>query len=156
MSASKVRVTLTRSPNGEKRVHHATLAALGLGKIGTSRVHEETPSFCGMIRKVAHLVSLEPLDPGAVPGPGSRSRRRLGHGQARARVVPGAWAVETPAPAGEAPAEAPSEAVLAAPVEEPAKPGEASSEVSEASGVSETPKPKRSRAKKGVITGESE
>lgn len=153
MSASKVRVTLTRSPNGEKRVHHATLAALGLGKIGTSRVHEETPSFCGMIRKVAHLVSLEPLDPGAVAGPGSRSRRRSGHGRARARVVPGAWAVETPAPAAEAPAEAPSsEGVLAAPVEEPVKTGEAS----EASEASETPNPKRSRAKKGVITGESE
>lgn len=89
MSASKVRVTLARSPNGEKKVHHATLTALGLGKIGTTRVHEDSPSFRGMIRKVAHLVILESAAADAPVGAQSRSRIRVGHGRATSRLIPG-------------------------------------------------------------------
>jgi large subunit ribosomal protein L30 len=36
----------------------ATLRGLGLGKIGRSKVLEDTPSVRGMIRKVAHLVEV--------------------------------------------------------------------------------------------------
>lgn len=110
MSASKVRVTLTRSPNGEKKVHHATLAALGLGKIGTSRVHADSASFRGMVRKVAHLVTLEPAEANAPLGADSYGRIRVGHGRAVARVIP-----QASASAAEASAPAADEAVTAPP-----------------------------------------
>ena len=35
--------------------------ALGLGKIGRSAEHEESPQLAGMLRKVRHLVSIEPV-----------------------------------------------------------------------------------------------
>ena len=55
----KVRVTLRRSPIGGQTVHHETLRSLGLRRIGASRVHEQSPSLEGMLRRVRHLVSVE-------------------------------------------------------------------------------------------------
>ena len=56
---SKVRVTQVKSQIGETSRHRGTLRALGLGKIGRSRVHEESPVLAGMLRKVRHLVRVE-------------------------------------------------------------------------------------------------
>lgn len=53
-----MRVTLTRSPIGGQRVHHETLRSLGLKRIGNSRVHEQSPSLEGMLRRVRHLVQV--------------------------------------------------------------------------------------------------
>ena len=53
---SKVRITQIRSEIGQSRRHRGTLRALGLGKIGRSREHAESPVLEGMLRKVAHLV----------------------------------------------------------------------------------------------------
>jgi large subunit ribosomal protein L30 len=56
---SKLRVTQVRSQIGQSQRHRGTLRALGLGKIGRSVEHEDTPQLAGMLRKVAHLVQVE-------------------------------------------------------------------------------------------------
>ena len=55
----KVRLTQIRSEIGQSQKHRGTLRALGLGRIGRTAEHEETPVFAGMLRKVRHLVKVE-------------------------------------------------------------------------------------------------
>ena len=55
----KVRITQTRSQIGQSERHRGTLRALGLGKIGRTAEHEESPQLTGMIRKVRHLIRVE-------------------------------------------------------------------------------------------------
>jgi large subunit ribosomal protein L30 len=55
----KLRVTQVRSQIGQSQRHRGTLRALGLGKIGRSAEHEESPQLDGMLRKVRHLVKVE-------------------------------------------------------------------------------------------------
>ena len=55
----KLKITQTRSAIGQSRTHRGTLRALGLGKIGRTREHEESPALAGMLRKVRHLVRIE-------------------------------------------------------------------------------------------------
>ena len=55
----KLRVTQIRSQIGQSERHRGTLRALGLGKIGRSAEHAESPQLAGMIRKVRHLVRIE-------------------------------------------------------------------------------------------------
>ena len=57
---AKIRVTQVRSQIGQSEKHRGTLRALGLGKIGRSAEHEESPQLAGMLRKVRHLVRVEP------------------------------------------------------------------------------------------------
>lgn len=57
-----IRVTQIRSSIGTKQEHKGTLRALGLGKIGRSKVHAETPELAGRLRKVAFLISVEKVD----------------------------------------------------------------------------------------------
>jgi large subunit ribosomal protein L30 len=59
MAASKVRITQVRSQIGQTERHRGTLRALGLGKIGRSAEHQESPQLAGMLRKVRHLVKVE-------------------------------------------------------------------------------------------------
>ena len=56
---AKVRVTQVRSQIGETQRHRGTLRALGLGRIGRSAEHDDTPVIAGMLRKVRHLVKVE-------------------------------------------------------------------------------------------------
>ncbi|MDQ2983812.1 MAG: 50S ribosomal protein L30 [Actinomycetota bacterium] len=56
---AKVRITQTRSQIGQSKPHRGTLRALGLGKIGRSAEHKESPELAGMLRKVGHLVKVE-------------------------------------------------------------------------------------------------
>ena len=55
----KLRITQVRSQIGQSQRHRGTLRALGLGKIGRSAEHEDTPEVAGMLRKVSHLVKVE-------------------------------------------------------------------------------------------------
>jgi large subunit ribosomal protein L30 len=55
----KLRVTQVRSQIGQSQRHRGTLRALGLGKIGRSAEHEDSPALAGMLRKVRHLVKVE-------------------------------------------------------------------------------------------------
>ena len=56
---ASVRITQTRSTIGQTQRHRGTLRALGLGRIGRSVVHAESPQLAGMLRKVRHLVRVE-------------------------------------------------------------------------------------------------
>jgi large subunit ribosomal protein L30 len=56
---TKVKVTQVRSTVGQSKRHEGTLRALGLGKIGRSAEHTESPTLAGMLRHVAHLVNVE-------------------------------------------------------------------------------------------------
>jgi large subunit ribosomal protein L30 len=56
---AKLRITQTRSQIGQSQKHRGTLRALGLGKIGRSAEHAESPELAGMLRKVRHLVRVE-------------------------------------------------------------------------------------------------
>ncbi len=57
--AKKLRITQARSYIGETQKHRGTLRALGLGKIGSTAEHQESPVVAGMLRKVRHLVRIE-------------------------------------------------------------------------------------------------
>ena len=54
-----LRITQVRSQIGETQSHRGTLRALGLGKIGRTAEHKDTPETLGMLRKVRHLVRVE-------------------------------------------------------------------------------------------------
>jgi large subunit ribosomal protein L30 len=56
---AKVKVIQIRSQIGQTQRHRGTLRALGLGKIGRTAEHEESPALAGMLRKVRHLVKVE-------------------------------------------------------------------------------------------------
>ena len=52
-------VTQIKSSIGAKPKSRGTLRALGLGKIGRTAEHEDSPAVAGMLRKVRHLVRIE-------------------------------------------------------------------------------------------------
>jgi large subunit ribosomal protein L30 len=56
---AKLRITQVRSQIGQSERHRGTLRALGLGKIGRTVEHPESPQLAGMLRKVRHLVKVE-------------------------------------------------------------------------------------------------
>jgi large subunit ribosomal protein L30 len=56
--AKTVTVRQIGSPIRRKNDQRATLAGLGLNKLGRERVLEDTPSVRGMIAKVAHMVEV--------------------------------------------------------------------------------------------------
>jgi large subunit ribosomal protein L30 len=51
-------VKLVRSVAGTRESHRATVRGLGLRKLNSSRVLEDTPAVRGMINKVAYLVQV--------------------------------------------------------------------------------------------------
>ena len=56
---AKIKVTLVKSTIGQIESVKATVAALGLKKIRSSKELEDTPAIQGMITKVKHLVKVE-------------------------------------------------------------------------------------------------
>ena len=52
-------VTLVKSPIGCPKNQRETVKALGLGKIGSSCVKNDNEQIRGMIKTVAHLVSVK-------------------------------------------------------------------------------------------------
>ena len=56
---AQIKVTLVKSTIGRVEKQQATVKALGLNKIGASRVHEDNAVIRGMITKVSHLVKVE-------------------------------------------------------------------------------------------------
>ena len=56
---AQVKVTLTRSLIGYPKDQRATVKALGLTKIRSSVVKEDSPTLRGMLHKVAHMVKVE-------------------------------------------------------------------------------------------------
>jgi len=58
---AKIKISLKRSTIGALPQHRATVRSLGLRKIGSSTVQEDTPSIMGMVKNVSHLVSFEKI-----------------------------------------------------------------------------------------------
>ena len=56
---AKISVRLKSSIIGATKRQKATVKALGLGKVNSTVVHEDTPQIVGMIAKVNHLVTVE-------------------------------------------------------------------------------------------------
>ena len=56
---AKIKIRLVRSTIGALPRQRATVRSLGLRKIGSSTVQEDTPVIKGMVRAVSHLVSVE-------------------------------------------------------------------------------------------------
>ena len=63
-----LKVTQVKSQIGTKPKHRGTLRALGLGRIGKSRVLPDRPEIGGMIARVSHLVQVEHVDEPAGKG----------------------------------------------------------------------------------------
>jgi large subunit ribosomal protein L30 len=59
MADRKIKVTLVKSVIGTKQDHRATVRGLGLRRLNSSAMLEDTPSVRGMIKKVNYLVKVE-------------------------------------------------------------------------------------------------
>jgi large subunit ribosomal protein L30 len=57
--AQKIKIRLIRSVIGTLPRQRATVRSLGLRKIGSSTIQDDTPAVKGMVKAVAHLVSVE-------------------------------------------------------------------------------------------------
>ena len=57
---ANLKITLKRSLIGRPEDQRATVKALGLKKTNSSVIQEDNPVIRGMIRKVEHLVVVEP------------------------------------------------------------------------------------------------
>lgn len=62
---AEFKVTQIRSSIGCKPKQRGTLRALGLRGIGRSNVLTETPELHGMLARVPHLVTVEPVEAGS-------------------------------------------------------------------------------------------
>jgi large subunit ribosomal protein L30 len=60
---AKLKVTQVRSTIDRPKEQRATLRALGLHRIRHSVVKEDRPEIRGMIARVAHLVTVEEVQP---------------------------------------------------------------------------------------------
>ena len=59
---AKIKITLTKSFIGYDKKQRETVKALGLKKLHSSAVQEDTPDIIGKVRKVAHLVTVEQIE----------------------------------------------------------------------------------------------
>ncbi len=57
--ANKIKVTLVKSTIAVLPQHKKIVAALGLKKVNSFRIHDENPCILGMIAKVKYLVKVE-------------------------------------------------------------------------------------------------
>jgi large subunit ribosomal protein L30 len=57
-----IKITLKRSVIGFDQTQRRTVRSLGLRRLGSCVVQEETPVIVGMIRKVPHLLHVERLE----------------------------------------------------------------------------------------------
>jgi len=57
----KLKVTQIRSTINRIEGHKRVVEALGLGRVGKCRIHDDSPSIRGMINKVGYLLKVEEL-----------------------------------------------------------------------------------------------
>ncbi|MBO9324188.1 MAG: 50S ribosomal protein L30 [Roseiflexus sp.] len=58
---SKLKITYRKSAIGYGRDQKATIRSLGLRKLNSVVIHDDTPTIRGMVFKVRHLVSVEEI-----------------------------------------------------------------------------------------------
>jgi len=54
---AKLQITLVRSVIGRPETQRVTVKTLGLRKLNTTVVHNDSPAIRGMINKVSHLLT---------------------------------------------------------------------------------------------------
>ena len=59
---AQIKVTLVRSTIGCTEPQKAVVAALGLKKIRSFKIHNENPCILGMVKRVNHLVKVEKVE----------------------------------------------------------------------------------------------
>ncbi|MGZ0020425.1 50S ribosomal protein L30 [Nitrosomonas sp. wSCUT-2] len=59
MTNNSIKITLIKSPISTKRAHRDTIRGLGLKKINSVSILEDTPAIRGMIRKVYYLIKCD-------------------------------------------------------------------------------------------------
>ena len=59
--SGQLKITLRRSRIGTTPRQRAVLCGLGLRRINSNVLREDTPSIRGMVNKVVHLVEVEPV-----------------------------------------------------------------------------------------------
>jgi len=128
---TKLRITYTKSAIGYSQDQKDTVRSLGLRKLNSTAVHNDTPSIRGMAFKVRHLVKIEELADDAAVQPAKATTVRPAKTTLVATAVAGkpvanASAVAKPAPVAK-PVVAEAPAVAVTPT------------VAEASAVGETP-----------------
>ena len=64
ISKQEVKVTLIKSTIGCIKVQKATVEALGLRKIGQSKIFKKSPALDGMLFRVRHLIMVEDIKGG--------------------------------------------------------------------------------------------
>lgn len=62
---AKIKITLTKSPIGYNKKQRAIADSLGLKKMQSSVVQEDTPDILGKVHAIAHLVTVEQLSESA-------------------------------------------------------------------------------------------
>ncbi|MBI5970301.1 MAG: 50S ribosomal protein L30 [Deltaproteobacteria bacterium] len=67
MAGKKLKVTLIKSKSGQTERQIKTVHGLGLKKVNSSKVLNDTPAVRGLINKVAHLVTVESAVKGKTP-----------------------------------------------------------------------------------------
>ena len=60
--ALKLKITLVRSAIDRPETQKLTVKGLGLNKLNSVVVREDNESIRGMIRKIQHLVAIEPVE----------------------------------------------------------------------------------------------
>ena len=60
--SKKLRITLIKSPIGYTKRQKSTVKALGLRKMHTTVLHDDTPPIRGMVNAISHLVEVEEVD----------------------------------------------------------------------------------------------
>lgn len=58
---AKLKITQVKSKIGSSQRQKNTLEALGLGRVNSSTVKENSPQILGMVEKVRHLIIIEEI-----------------------------------------------------------------------------------------------
>ncbi len=106
---AKLKITLTRSPIGNKHTLRRTVRALGLRKLHHSVIHEDNPTIRGMIAKVVHLVQVEPWEEAVAPAPQEEPQQEAKKSRATARRASASSEESAPETASAEQANAPTE-----------------------------------------------
>ena len=59
---AKIKITLTKSPIGYNKKQRAIATSLGLKKMQSSVIQNDTPDILGKVHAIAHLVTVEKVE----------------------------------------------------------------------------------------------
>ena len=59
---AKIKITLVKSVIGYNKKQHETVKSLGLHKMNSSVIQNDTPDILGKVSSIAHLVKVEKVE----------------------------------------------------------------------------------------------